>query len=53
MVDCLRLSLICDVEEALELAAHGDNKKVDKLVKDIYGGDYNRFHLSGDTGKTA
>jgi len=35
-------------EEALELAAKGDNTKVDKLVKDIYGGDYTRFCLSGD-----
>ena len=26
-------------------------EKVDKLVKDIYGGDYDRFHLSGDTGE--
>jgi len=29
-------------EEALNLAAKGDNKNVDKLVKDIYGGDYDR-----------
>lgn len=35
-------------EEALELAAKGDNRNVDKLVRDIYGGDYDRFHLSGD-----
>ena len=35
-------------EEALELAAKGDNKTVDKLVKDIYGGDYTRFGLPGD-----
>jgi len=35
-------------EEALTLAAHGDNKNVDKLVKDIYGGDYERFCLPGD-----
>jgi len=35
-------------EEALELAAKGDNKLVDKLVRDIYGGDYDRFGLSGD-----
>lgn len=35
-------------EEALELAARGDNKRVDKLVRDIYGGDYDRFGLSGD-----
>ena len=36
-------------EEAMALAASGDNKKVDKLVKDIYGGDYQRFNLTGDT----
>mgnify|MGYP002804046671 FL=1 len=35
-------------EEALQLAAKGDNKTVDKLVKDIYGGDYTRFGLPGD-----
>ncbi|XP_065210683.1 pantothenate kinase 3 isoform X2 [Planococcus citri] len=35
-------------EEAIELAAGGDNKKVDKLVRDIYGGTYERFGLSGD-----
>ncbi len=39
----------CDTfEEALELAAQGDNQKVDKLVRDIYGGDYTRFGLNGD-----
>ena len=39
----------CDTfEEAIELAAQGDSTGVDKLVKDIYGGDYDRFHLSGD-----
>ena len=39
----------CDsFEEAMELAAQGDNTKVDKLVKDIYGGDYDKFNLSGD-----
>ena len=27
-------------EEAMELAAKGDNRNVDKLVKDIYGGSY-------------
>jgi len=35
-------------EEALALAADGDNQKVDKLVRDIYGGDYDRFGLNGD-----
>ncbi len=24
-----------------------DNRNVDKLVRDIYGGDYDRFSLSG------
>lgn len=39
----------CDTfEEAIELASRGDSKTVDKLVKDIYGGDYEKFHLSGD-----
>lgn len=36
-------------EEALELAAKGDNSRVDKLVRDIYGGDYRLFGLPGDT----
>ncbi|KAK2141020.1 hypothetical protein LSH36_1181g00002 [Paralvinella palmiformis] len=36
-------------EEAIDLASEGDSKNVDKLVRDIYGGDYSRFNLSGDT----
>ncbi|XP_050706685.1 pantothenate kinase 3-like isoform X2 [Eriocheir sinensis] len=35
-------------EEAIELAARGNNENVDKLVRDIYGGDYQRFGLGGD-----
>ncbi|XP_063845959.1 pantothenate kinase 3-like isoform X1 [Scylla paramamosain] len=35
-------------EEAIELAAQGNNENVDKLVRDIYGGDYQRFGLGGD-----
>ncbi|XP_058054932.1 pantothenate kinase 3 isoform X1 [Anopheles bellator] len=35
-------------EEAIQMATIGDHKKVDKLVKDIYGGDYERFGLPGD-----
>ena len=35
--------------EALELASRGDSRNVDMLVRDIYGGDYQRFGLSGDT----
>ncbi|EGV92412.1 Pantothenate kinase 2, mitochondrial [Cricetulus griseus] len=34
-------------EEALEMASRGDSTKVDKLVRDIYGGDYERFGLPG------
>ncbi|CAH1785084.1 unnamed protein product [Owenia fusiformis] len=38
----------CDTfEEAIELASQGDSKNVDKSVKDIYGGDYNKFDLPG------
>lgn len=36
-------------EEAIDLASAGDHSNVDKLVKDIYGGDYQRFGLSGNT----
>ncbi|XP_025096501.1 pantothenate kinase 3-like isoform X2 [Pomacea canaliculata] len=35
-------------EEAVDLASRGDNHKVDRLVQDIYGGDYRRFNLKGD-----
>lgn len=45
---CCLLTNCQSFEEALELAAKGDNKNVDKLVKDIYGGDYGRFGLGGD-----
>ncbi|CAF1390210.1 unnamed protein product [Adineta ricciae] len=34
-------------EEAIKLASEGDSTKVDKLVRDIYGGDYDRFGLPG------
>ena len=42
-LSCL-LTKCATFEEALTLAARGDNKKVDKLVRDIYGGDYDRSH---------
>jgi type II pantothenate kinase len=32
---------------AIQLATKGDHTKVDKLVRDIYGGDYERFGLPG------
>ena len=35
-------------EEAIELAERGDSNRVDKLVQDIYGGDYTKLGLSGD-----
>lgn len=31
------------------MAARGDSTNIDKLVKDIYGGDYEKFDLPGDT----
>lgn len=46
---CCLLTGCKSFEEALELAAKGDNKNVDKLVKDIYGGDYTVFSLPGET----
>lgn len=44
--------LLCDCEtfeEAIELATKGNNKKVDKLVADIYGGSYDYIGLPQDT----
>ncbi|XP_045461261.1 pantothenate kinase 1 isoform X3 [Harmonia axyridis] len=45
---CCLLTGCNTFEEAIELAASGDNTNVDKLVRDIYGGDYSRFGLNGD-----
>lgn len=45
---CCLLTGCNSFEEAIELASEGDNTRVDKLVKDIYGGDYSRFGLPGD-----
>ncbi|KAK9508711.1 hypothetical protein O3M35_006203 [Rhynocoris fuscipes] len=45
---CCLLTGCNTYEEAIQLATEGDNTKVDKLVKDIYGGDYDRFGLPGD-----
>lgn len=44
-------SLLCDChsfEEAINLAQAGSSQRIDKLVKDIYGGDYTKFNLSGE-----
>ena len=35
-------------DDAIRLAEAGSSTKVDKLVKDIYGGDYEKFNLKGD-----
>lgn len=45
---CCLLTGCKTFEEAIELAAKGDHTNVDKLVRDIYGGDYQRFGLGGD-----
>lgn len=44
---CCLLTGCTTFEEALEMASNGDSTKVDKLVRDIYGGDYERFGLPG------
>lgn len=45
---CCLLTNCGTFEEAINLAATGDSTKVDKLVKDIYGGDYSKFKLRGE-----
>ena len=45
---CCLLTGCQTYEEAIALAAAGDSTKVDKKVRDIYGGDYGRFGLDGD-----
>ena len=45
---CCLLTGCSTYEEAIELATRGDSHKVDKLVRDIYGGDYSRFGLPGN-----
>lgn len=43
---CSLLTGCTSFEEAIELAVQGDHTKVDKLVRDIYGGGgYSRFNL--------
>ncbi|XP_071749918.1 pantothenate kinase 3 isoform X2 [Lepeophtheirus salmonis] len=46
---CCLLTDCSSFEDAMELASRGDNTRVDKLVKDIYGGNYEKFGLSGET----
>jgi len=46
---CCLLTGCQSFEEAIELASQGNNRNVDKLVSDIYGGAYEKFALSGDT----
>lgn len=46
---CCLLTQCKTFDEAIRLARAGSSTKIDKLVKDIYGGDYPKFDLSGDT----
>ena len=48
LVLCCLLTGCSTYEEAINLATRGDSHKVDKLVRDIYGGDYSRFGLPGN-----
>lgn len=45
---CCLLTGCESFDEAIEMARKGDSTKVDKLVGDIYGGDYTRFNLSAN-----
>lgn len=45
---CCLLTGCASFEEAIQYATKGDHTKVDKLVRDIYGGDYERFGLPGE-----
>ena len=44
---CRLITSAASFEEAMEMCARGKSTNVDKLVKDIYGGDYERFNLKG------
>ncbi|KAL4640229.1 pantothenate kinase 3-like isoform X1 [Arapaima gigas] len=44
---CCLLTGCSTFEEALDMASRGESTRVDKLVRDIYGGDYERFGLPG------
>jgi type II pantothenate kinase len=46
---CCLLTQCKTFDEAISLAVAGSSTMVDKLVKDIYGGDYPKFELSGST----
>lgn len=46
---CCLLTGCSTFDEAIKLANCGNSTNVDKLVKDIYGGDYPKFGLTGDT----
>ena len=45
---CALLTGTDSFDDAIALAERGDSTKVDKLVRDIYGGDYAKFGLSGN-----
>ncbi|XP_077053335.1 pantothenate kinase 2, mitochondrial isoform X2 [Siphateles boraxobius] len=44
---CCLLTGCSTFEDALAMATEGESTRVDKLVRDIYGGDYERFGLPG------
>eukprot|EP00658_Telonema_sp_P-2_P084208 TRINITY_DN9287_c0_g1_i3.p1 TRINITY_DN9287_c0_g1~~TRINITY_DN9287_c0_g1_i3.p1 ORF type:complete len:314 (+),score=86.60 TRINITY_DN9287_c0_g1_i3:64-1005(+) len=44
---CRLITSASTFEEAMTMCESGDATKVDKLVRDIYGGDYDKFNLKG------
>lgn len=46
---CCLLTQCETFDEAIQLAKAGSSANINKSVKDIYGGDYSKFGLSGDT----
>lgn len=45
---CRLLTGTTSFDQALSLASNGNSEKVDTLVRDIYGGSYERFNLPGN-----
>ena len=45
---CSLLTSVENFQDATGLAERGDNTRLDKMVRDIHGGNYDKLGLSGD-----